>query len=200
MTTIVIAGPDPAVARAVAEGLADDGSPALLVPADPGGRLAAFRAEPTDEGSIRAAVDRAATALGAIGAAVVLPGSVPDRPIDRLDDELWRLALDANLTAAMHVTRAVAPRIVEAGGGPLAFVTWRAEPGVGRSHVAAAAGAVGMLARALAVELGSAGVRSNAVAVPPGRVADAVPALRLLLSAEIGYLTGEVLELAGGPA
>lgn len=195
MTTILVAGADTAVATMVAERLAGVGAPVLLTPADPGGALPGRRTDPTDPDSVREAIVWAGVELGPPSAAVALPSAAPDRPVHQLDEDLWRTTLDGNLTSAMHLARAAAPAIADAGGGTIVFVTWRADPGAGRSHLAAAAGAVEMLARALAVELGPARIRSNAVAVPLGGVAAAVPALRLLLSPEAGYLTGEVLDV-----
>lgn len=195
MTAILVAGPDAAEATRVAERLTVLGTPVLLTPTSLGGTLPTIRVDPADAEALRAAIGRAAAEVAPPAAAVALPSAAPDRPVEQLDEDLWRRTLDGNLTAAMHVARAAAPAIAEAGGGAIAFVTWRVDPGGGRSHLAAAAGAVGMLARALAVELGPAGVRSNAVAIPPGDVAAAAPTLRLVLSPEAGYLTGEVLEV-----
>lgn len=199
MTTILVAAPDTEVATTVAKGLTGLGTPVLLTPTDPDGALPAMRADPADPDAIREAIRRAEAETGPLAAALALPSPAPERSAEELDEKLWRETLDGNLTAAMHVARAAAPAIARAGGGAIVFVTWRTDPGARRSHLAAAAGAVGMLARALAVELGAAGVRSNAVAVPQGDVAAAVPTLRLLLSPETGYLTGEVLDVGRSP-
>lgn len=191
MTAIVVAGPDVEEARTVARGLAALGSPVVLTPAGPPSGLTGLVVDLAAPKAVGAALDHAAPTWGPVGAAVALPAPGEARPVHEVDDELWTTTLDANLTAAMHLCRAAGPMLADTGGGAIALVTWRA--GAGRSHLAAAAGAVELLARALAAELGPAGVRVNAVAVRPGEIRRALPTLRLLLSPDAGYLTGEVL-------
>lgn len=127
---------------------------------------------------------------------VVLPAPVPRRPLVEVDEALWRRTLDANLTRAMELCRVAGPRIAAAGGGAIVLTTLEAPAEPGWAHLAAASGAVAMLARALAAELGGAGVRVNAVTVWPGRFAEAIPVLRLLLSEVASYVVGEVVPAA----
>lgn len=127
---------------------------------------------------------------------VVLPAAVPRRPFAEIDEALWRRALDANLTRAMELSRAAGPRIAACGGGAIVLAVPEALTEPGWAHLAAASGAVAMLARALAAELAPGGVRVNAVTVWPGRLAEAVPVLRLLLSEEASYVVGEVVPAA----
>lgn len=127
---------------------------------------------------------------------VVLPASVPRRPLVDLDEALWRRTLDANLTRAMELCRVAAPRIAATGGGAIVLTTLETPAEPGWAHLAVASGAVATLARALAAELGGSGVRVNAVRVWPGRLAGAIPALRLLLSEVASYVVGEVVPVA----
>jgi NAD(P)-dependent dehydrogenase (short-subunit alcohol dehydrogenase family) len=191
VTAIVVAGPGVVEAGTVARDLAPLGSPVVLTPAGPPSGLAGLVVDLAAPDAVVAAFDHAASAWGPVGAAVILPAPGEARPLHEVDDGLWAATLDANLTTAMHVCRAAGPMLAGSGGGAIALVTFRA--GAGRSHLAAAAGAVELLSRALAVELGAAGVRVNAVAVRPGEVRRALPIVRLLLSPDAGYLTGEVL-------
>jgi NAD(P)-dependent dehydrogenase (short-subunit alcohol dehydrogenase family) len=128
---------------------------------------------------------------------VVLPAPAPRRPLVELDAALWRRTLDANLTRAMELCRAAGPRIAGSGGGAIVLVVPPVEDGSGVAHLAAASGAVAMLARALAVELGPLGVRVNALVAAPERLERVIPVLRLLLSEEASYVTGEIVPAAG---
>ena len=128
---------------------------------------------------------------------VVLPAPAPRRPLVELDTALWRRTLDANLTRAMELCRAAGPRIAGSGGGAIVLVVPPVDGRPGGVHLAAVSGAVAMLARALAVELGPLGVRVNALVAAPERLERAVPALRLLLSEEASYVTGEIVPAAG---
>ena len=147
--------------------------------------------------AIRAAQD-ASTPLEAC---IVAPARVEAAPLEGLRASTWRHTLDTNLTAAVNVARAVGPALGAAGGGSLVFVTWHVAGGAGahRAHEAAVAGAVCMLARACAAEMGTSGVRVNAVTVPPDALAAAAPAIELLLAPTAAYLTGEVLVPGAAP-
>lgn len=128
---------------------------------------------------------------------VVLPAPAPRRPIGELDTALWRRTLDANLTRAMELCRVAGPRIAGSGGGAIVLVVPPVDGRPGAVHLAAVSGAVAMLGRALAVELGPMGVRVNALLAAPERFERVVPALRLLLSEEASYVTGEIVPVAG---
>lgn len=128
---------------------------------------------------------------------VVLPAPAPRRSIGELDTALWRRTLDASLTRAMELARAACPRIAASGGGAIVLVVPPLDGRPGGVHLAAASGAVTMFARALAVELGPQGLRVNVLVAAPDRLEHAVPALRLLLSEEASYVTGEIVPAAG---
>lgn len=188
MTAIVVVGPDVDEAEAVARGLAASGAPVVLTPDGPPPGLPGLVVDLAVPEAVADALAHAASSWGPVGAIVVLPappGSA--RPVQEIDPDLWAATLEANLTPAMHVCRA-ATRSLE-GSGAIVLVTRRA--GAGHAHVAAVGGAVELLARALAVELGPAGIRVNAVVA--SEVRSVLPTLRLLLSPDAGYLTGEVL-------
>jgi NAD(P)-dependent dehydrogenase (short-subunit alcohol dehydrogenase family) len=113
--------------------------------------------------------------------------------LSETSDEAWAVLLRDSLFVAMHAARAAAPAMIGRGYGRIAMVTWDLEGSAGHVVLAAACGAVGHLARTLASEIGEAGLTVNAVSVPPGRPADAAPAVRLLCSPDGGYLTSERL-------
>jgi len=128
---------------------------------------------------------------------VVLPAPAPRRRLVEIDPALWRRTLDANLTRAMELCRAAGPRIASSGGGAIVLVVPPVDERPAGVHLAAASGAVAMLARALAVELEPLGVRVNALVAAPERLERVAPALRLLLSEEASYVTGEIVPAAG---
>lgn len=125
---------------------------------------------------------------------VVLPAQGSPRPLAEIDEPRWRATLDGTLTRAMELCRVGGPRIAASGGGAIVLLT-RSAVDPGAAHLAAAAGAVEMLGRALAVELGPSGVRVNAIRMTAGGLDDVMPAVRMLLSNHGSYVTGEVLDL-----
>jgi NAD(P)-dependent dehydrogenase (short-subunit alcohol dehydrogenase family) len=115
-------------------------------------------------------------------------------------NETWSLLLRDHLFVAANAARAAAPAMIERGRGVIVMVSWRTEGVPGHVAMATVCGAVAHFARALASEIGEDGVTVNAVSVPVGIPADAAPAIRLLCSADGGYLTSESLTVTGAGA
>lgn len=97
-------------------------------------------------------------------------GAVLRKPTVDIHDDEWRAVMATNLDGTFHVSRALIPALVEAGGGRIINIASRA----GRegthllaAYCAAKHGVVG-LTRALAVELRAAKVCVNAIC--PGSV------------------------------
>ncbi len=98
----------------------------------------------TDESSCQAAIDEAAAGLGGIDALVYATGVGPLAPIEKLDAETWRRAMDTNVIGASLVTAAALPHL-SASGGVAAYLSsigasltpsW---PGFAAYHVSKAA-------------------------------------------------------------
>ncbi|HTW99160.1 MAG TPA: glucose 1-dehydrogenase [Acidimicrobiales bacterium] len=136
-----------------------------------GGRGGALGADVSDA-SGRAAILEAAAQLGTVDVLVNNAAFHGQRRpfLDPAPGE-WELALATNLTAPAELARAVAPGMVERGGGSIVNLTAiQSElPAPSYSGYIASKGGLVALTRALAVELSPRGVRVNAVA--PGAIA-----------------------------
>ncbi|MCC2111674.1 MAG: SDR family oxidoreductase, partial [Hyphomicrobiales bacterium] len=97
-------------------------------------------------------------------------GITRDRSLLKMSDEDWAAVINVNLSGAFNMIRAVAPRIIDAGGGAIVNITsingLRGKFGQA-NYAASKAGLIG-LTKTAARELGRKGVRVNAVA--PGMV------------------------------
>ena len=131
-----------------------------------GGKATTSKIDMRDKANIEAA----AQTLGALDALVVTPSINVRKPLLDLTDEEFDRVVDLNLKGVFRVLRAFAPAMAARGKGSIvAFSSVRAqvvEPGQG-VYAATKAGTLQMI-RALAAELGTSGVRLNAVA--PGVV------------------------------
>jgi 3-oxoacyl-[acyl-carrier protein] reductase len=153
-------------------------------------------------------------------------GVTRDGLIARMSDEDWRTVLDTNLGGAFHTCRAAVRGMMKRKSGAIVNLTsvvgLHGNPGQA-NYVSSKAGIIG-LTKALARELGSRGVRVNAVApgyiataltdvlseaarsailgnTPLGRLGqpgDIAGAVRFLCSDEAAFITGEVLLVDGG--
>jgi 2-hydroxycyclohexanecarboxyl-CoA dehydrogenase len=126
----------------------------------------------------RAACDQAVTdaidVYGRITHLASIAGMSTMHSYEQITDEVWSEVLDINLKGPLVVSQAVAPKIAEAGGGAIVFVTSvegivivtttdaRPQPAYN-----AAKGGLALLMKALAVDLAPCGIRVNAVAPGP---------------------------------
>ena len=153
-------------------------------------------------------------------------GITRDGLIARMSDDDWRVVIDTNLGGAFNTCRAAARGMMRRRRGSIVNVTsvvgLRGNPGQA-NYASSKAGLIG-LTKSLARELGSRGVRVNAIApgyvataltdvlndeqrgaifanTPLGRLGDPediAGAVRFLCSDEASFITGEVLLVDGG--
>ncbi|MFN4089910.1 MAG: SDR family NAD(P)-dependent oxidoreductase, partial [Alphaproteobacteria bacterium] len=136
--------------------------------ADGANRLLYVAADVTDEGQVRAAIDRAEAGIGPADVLINNVGfGANPRPIETLDIEEWNRFLAVNLTSAFLVTRAVLPGMRSRGYGRivnLASIAGRSVSEISNLHYSTAKAAILGLTRKLAYEEAPNGIAVNAVA------------------------------------
>jgi NAD(P)-dependent dehydrogenase (short-subunit alcohol dehydrogenase family) len=125
-----------------------------------------------DEGSVRRAVSSASSGLGGLDIVVVASGISPIyRSGEKVSVAEWDEIFATNARGAFLVARAAGEQMLERGGGSIVFVTSIHERAGGQRLAAysASKAAVSQLARSLALDWATRGIRVNCIA--PGYVA-----------------------------
>lgn len=153
---------------------------------------------------------------------------VPPAPVDEISEETWRATVDMNLTATFLTLRAFLPGMKARKAGNIVTISSaaarRAHPGSPIAYAAAKAG-IELLTQDVAIQMGRYGIRANCVApetiltdtnrhrIPAelqtkmaaehpiarlGTPEDVARAVLFLLSPESAWITGVVLDVAGG--
>ena len=186
----------------------------------------AVRADVSKPEEVQALIERVEGELGDIDALVNNAGVTRDTLIARMTDDDWQIVIDTNLRGTFNTSRAVSRKMLRRRAGSIvnlsSVVGVHGNPGQA-NYAASKAGIIG-LTKALARELGSRGVRVNAIApgyisteltdvlndeqrglilqnTPLGRLGepeDVARAVRFLCSDEAAFITGEVLLVDGG--
>ena len=186
----------------------------------------AMQADVADPEQVAALVERVESELGPVDILVANAGLTRDTLLVRMSDEEWNDVIDTNLRGVFNSCRAVARGMLKRRSGAIVTLTsvvgLHGNPGQ-TNYAASKAGIVGFT-KSLAKELGSRGVRVNAIApgyisteltgvlpeelrdlilgnTPLGRLGDpedVARCVRFLCSEEARFVTGAVLQVDGG--
>ncbi|MFW6075708.1 MAG: 3-oxoacyl-[acyl-carrier-protein] reductase [Chloroflexota bacterium] len=191
-----------------------------------GGEAVPMRADVTDSDQIADMVKGVMDQFGRVDALVNNAGITRDTLFMRMKDEDWDAVIQTNLRSAYLCSKAVIRPMMRQRSGAIVNMTsvvgLVGNPGQA-NYAAAKAGLIG-LTKSLAKEVGSRGIRVNAVApgfidtrltnvlsdeiresaiemIPLGRFGepeDVAGAVAFLLGSESHYITGNVLSVDGG--
>ena len=191
-----------------------------------GGKAAAFPVDVSDEDQIKSAIKSAIAHFGKIDILVNNAGITRDQLVMRMKRADWDAVLATNLTSAYLCIQNVIPSMLKQRWGRIINITsiFGQMGQAGQANYAASkAGLIG-LTMAIAREVASRNITSNAIApgfietsmtaalseefkqsavkqIPLGRVGtpeDIASAVAFLASDEASYITGHVLNVNGG--
>ncbi len=194
-----------------------------------GGRAVAVGCDVADSAAVGAAIERVRATLGPVQIAANVAGIGAFAPLLEISDADWQRMLAVHLSGTFHCCRAALPDMLAAGWGRIVntgSVAGLNGGGPGLSHYAAAKGGIIAFTKALAHELGPAGITANCIApglidtpmiaaafVSPelrARAIEGAPVRRIgtpddiaaacafLVSDEASFVTGQVLSPNGG--
>lgn len=127
------------------------------------GSVQTIKTDVRKSADVRRLVD-VATDHGSIDILVNNAGIVAREPIDNLTPKQWDNVIETNLTGAYNTVRAAKPSLCEAGGVIIMISSLLSHVGYSdRIAYSASKGGLDAMTRTLAAELGSQGVRVNAV-------------------------------------
>jgi NAD(P)-dependent dehydrogenase (short-subunit alcohol dehydrogenase family) len=131
-----------------------------------GRRALGVRLDVNDRASVEAAVDEAEAKLGPIDILINNAGMADVQPFLDMSEEAWQNVLDTDLTGVWRVGQIVARKMVVRGRGAIVNIASVLGLAVqkNQSNYATAKAGVVQLTRAMALELGRAGIRVNAIA------------------------------------
>ncbi|MBQ7623050.1 MAG: SDR family oxidoreductase [Bacteroidales bacterium] len=135
-----------------------------------GTRILAFESDAADFAAAHEVVARVHEAFGRIDILVNNAGITRDALILRMDESAWDEILSANLKSAFNYVHAVAPILARQRCGSVINIssTSGTHGNVGQINYSAAKSGMVGLAKSVAKELGSRGVRANCIA--PGLI------------------------------
>ena len=238
--TVLVTGGSSGIGRATAHGFVAEGAHVMVTGRDEDrlaetrrtseapDRVAIHVADLAEPGAAAGAVAAALRVLGGLDVLINNAGIALEAPVLETTDDAWRATMAVNLDAVFAAAREAGRHMAGRGGG--AIVNVSSIDGIVPEAPMVAYGvskaAVSALTRALALELGPHGVRTNAVApgetVSPmtepdlrderfvagylpriplgrfGRAEEQSAAIRFLASDEASFVNGAILVVDGG--
>ena len=212
----------------IADLLEEEGKRVEAQIAEGGGEAMFLRMDVTQEEDWRDAVDRAVARFGSLNVLVNNAGISSSAFPDYESIEGWERIMDINSKGVFLGTRAVVPKMLEAGGGAIVNISsimGLVGSDTGRPAYHASKGAVRLFTKAMAVRYGKDGIRINSVHpgfMPPmasagaadrprrqelidetplgreGRIEEVANAVLFLASDEASFITGAELAVDGG--
>ncbi len=136
-----------------------------------GAHALAIELDVTDGASVASAIDRVASALGAVDVLVNNAGWDELRPFVETDEGFWRRVVEVNYLGALRVTRGVLPGMIERGAGRVVSISSdaaRAGSSLESVYAGAKAALIGFT-KSLAREVARSGVTANVICPGPTR-------------------------------
>lgn len=181
----------------------------------------ALQADVTKPQQAQSLVENAATELGGLSVVVNNVGNYLEKPTSQTSIEEWHQMLDSNLNATFYVTQAAIPYLKAAGWGRIVnFAFASAQHLIAADNQTAyriAKTGIIIYTKSLAKELiqnkitaniVSPGVAENSVGLEetipilptkrPATLKEICNAIGFFISPEADYITGQILEVAGG--
>lgn len=160
----LVSGAAGVIGGAVVARLVDEGAAVVACDADAGAIHGGVTCEVRDADSCRAAVEAARERHGRLDVLVNVAGIVAGNRIEDVSPEEWRRVIDVNLTGTFLLSQAAVPSLRETRGSIVNLASAAGIQGTPyNASYCASKGGVIMLTKSMALELGSAGVRVNAV-------------------------------------
>jgi 3-oxoacyl-[acyl-carrier protein] reductase len=237
----VVTGASKGIGAAIAEELAKDGASvsvnysssaagaesAVAKIKAGGGKAKAVRADVSKPAEARQLINAAVSEFGRIDILVNNAAVYDFVPLHQITEAHFDRMFDLNVRGLLFTTQAVADAFGDRGGSIINIGSMASlSPPPGGSVYSATKGAVDVLTRGLAMELGPKKIRVNAVLpgpvetegtqsmaewsqfkamllpmTPLGRVGqprDIAPVVSFLASEDAGWITGQILQAAGG--
>jgi len=174
----LITGGGSGIGRALCVGLAAEGANVVVCDVDASaaqvvadqvsrdGKATAIAADVSKSDEVASLVERTLAYAGQIDILINAAGIWPRHPFLEVTEAEWRHVLDVNLTGTFLCCQAVAPHMIERGGGKIVnFASGRGVAGAMNGvHYAASKGGIIALTVSLGMELGDYGINVNAVA------------------------------------
>lgn len=161
----IVTGGAQSIGAAIADGLAAAGAAVVVGDLQDSPTHQTIRLDVSDEASVEAAIARVVAEHGRLDVVVNNAGIMFETPVAEQDRAAWDRMLAINLTGPMLMIKHSAAHLAAAGGAVVNVGSIEGDV-CNPAHAAYAATKAGVhgLTRAAAIDLGSSGVRCNAVA------------------------------------